>query len=516
MSIDLLSSQLQALPGGMEAEPARAPVAEGSGAEDFDRVMERTVQAPRERPRARGEEADRREAPAEPAGGAGSRREAEREVDADRETARAGAAPGAERRERQAREEMEETEADGNILPPSVAAPPTVAEEPSEPGIRISAEEEKPASRFLRSGTVTAEGEAPRPVGGISERESAARVASLRPEPAQETDGPPQPAAEGAEPQIPSIRRPSAEARPGVQQPAVSPAAPATAEAEASAETAERLSRALRMAEKTASPAAGPSRPKEAAGPVAGLRASGAETAAESRAAQVDALRLREPATLDVAAGADGEEGILSASSEAAEAEDSSLQSLLQVLRARGEAGGAQGPAAAREGAARTEPLQVREGEIRATLGQEAWERSLARQVLESAGDGTTRLTLRLHPATLGSIEVRVSTDEGGARVQLHSQNAAVREAMEAALPRLREMFQGSGLQLVEASVARQGGFGGQPGGGHSGSMAGAGQGGEGTPDRRPPLHPEPAEEPGAAAAVSGGVSGASLLDYYV
>jgi len=59
-------------------------------------------------------------------------------------------------------------------------------------------------------------------------------------------------------------------------------------------------------------------------------------------------------------------------------------------------------------------------------LGHEAWEKSMARQVLEHA-------------------------------VQFSSQHTVVREAVEAALPRLREMFQGSGIDLVEVDVSRQG-----------------------------------------------------------
>jgi len=90
-------------------------------------------------------------------------------------------------------------------------------------------------------------------------------------------------------------------------------------------------------------------------------------------------------------------------------------------------------------------------------LGHEAWEKSMARQVLEHAGNGEQRARLRLNPANLGALDVRITTEEGEARVQFSSQHTVVREAVEAALPRLREMFQGSGIDLVEVDVSRQG-----------------------------------------------------------
>ena len=90
-------------------------------------------------------------------------------------------------------------------------------------------------------------------------------------------------------------------------------------------------------------------------------------------------------------------------------------------------------------------------------LGHEAWEKSMARQVLEHAGNGEQRARLRLNPANLGALDVRITTEEGEARVQFSSQHSVVREAVEAALPRLREMFQESGIDLVEVDVSRQG-----------------------------------------------------------
>ncbi len=138
-------------------------------------------------------------------------------------------------------------------------------------------------------------------------------------------------------------------------------------------------------------------------------------------------------------------------------------------------------------------------------LGHEAWEKSMARQVFKMAGEGGQHATLRLNPANLGTLEVRVTTEEGDARVQFSSQHTAVREAVESALPRLREMFQGSGINLVEADVSRHG-------------SAGQQQAGNGAGDGR--QQGKPASAPSfdgleSATAVSTPTAGDSLIDYY-
>jgi len=163
---------------------------------------------------------------------------------------------------------------------------------------------------------------------------------------------------------------------------------------------------------------------------------------------------------------------------------------------------------------------QAREVELKAALGSEAWEKSVAHRVLEAAGEGGRHLTLRLHPASLGSIEVKVSTEEGGARVQFHAQHAGVREAMEAAMPRLREMFHSSGMNLLEASVSRDGGFatGQHAGGGPDAFGAGRQGGGEGGPRAAGvPDEPETSAtggSPGEREPLR--LSPDSRIDYYV
>jgi flagellar hook-length control protein FliK len=95
---------------------------------------------------------------------------------------------------------------------------------------------------------------------------------------------------------------------------------------------------------------------------------------------------------------------------------------------------------------------------------------------------------LHLNPADLGPIEITLTLggdDKTQATVQFSAAHAATREAIETALPRLREMLQENGITLGQAGVdannsrAADGGDRQSPGGhaaarDHAGSSAAA------------------------------------------
>ncbi len=66
---------------------------------------------------------------------------------------------------------------------------------------------------------------------------------------------------------------------------------------------------------------------------------------------------------------------------------------------------------------------------------------------------GVSQARLQLHPAHLGKVDIRLDVQGREASVVLNVQNAPVREAVEAMLPRLREQLEDQGLQLGDASV---------------------------------------------------------------
>jgi flagellar hook-length control protein FliK len=62
-----------------------------------------------------------------------------------------------------------------------------------------------------------------------------------------------------------------------------------------------------------------------------------------------------------------------------------------------------------------------------------------------------------LSPAELGPITVNLVVDDGSAELTFHAHHALTRDAIEQALPRLREMLHDSGLTLGNATVSDQG-----------------------------------------------------------
>ncbi len=72
-----------------------------------------------------------------------------------------------------------------------------------------------------------------------------------------------------------------------------------------------------------------------------------------------------------------------------------------------------------------------------------------------AAGQGQNQVAeIRLNPAHLGPIEVRVSMKDDQASITFSAQHGVVRDAIESSLPRLREMFSNSGIMLADANVS--------------------------------------------------------------
>lgn len=85
---------------------------------------------------------------------------------------------------------------------------------------------------------------------------------------------------------------------------------------------------------------------------------------------------------------------------------------------------------------------------------REAWAQGLGERLIVMAGRGMQSATLRLQPEHLGSIEVRIQVDEdGSAQVLFSAHQAPTREALENAIPRLRDLFSDQGLNLMQANV---------------------------------------------------------------
>lgn len=107
----------------------------------------------------------------------------------------------------------------------------------------------------------------------------------------------------------------------------------------------------------------------------------------------------------------------------------------------------ADAPKHARSDTALSVPTPVRDQEWASDFGQKVvW--------LASSDKQSAQLTL--NPAQMGPIEISLDIENGNASVSFASANAEVRDAIESALPRLREMFASAGIELGQTNVGAE------------------------------------------------------------
>jgi hypothetical protein len=91
---------------------------------------------------------------------------------------------------------------------------------------------------------------------------------------------------------------------------------------------------------------------------------------------------------------------------------------------------------------------------VNTPLAQGNWDQALGERIQWMVSQKMQGAQIRLNPAQLGPMEVRIQVHNDQASIQFSSAHSMVREALEAALPRLRDMFDASGVELVEVDVS--------------------------------------------------------------
>jgi len=122
---------------------------------------------------------------------------------------------------------------------------------------------------------------------------------------------------------------------------------------------------------------------------------------------------------------------------------------------------------------------------LSARVGTEAWENQVGQKVVYMVGSEEQTASLTLNPPDLGPLQVVLSVTNDQASVSFSANQEEVRQALENALPRLREMMSESGIALGNATVNAGMQDSGQAreqaarnGGGFSGNGRGRGDGG--------------------------------------
>jgi len=145
-------------------------------------------------------------------------------------------------------------------------------------------------------------------------------------------------------------------------------------------------------------------------------------------------------------------------------------------------------------------------------FGSPAWNEGLSSRVVWMVKNDVQSAAIHLNPPNLGPIEVKIvlSSDAGmqsSASVQFSAAHAATREAIESAMPRLREMLMDNGIALGNTSVDAR----------TAGNTGGSGDSGRPSPgsaqaDTRDAENPEPALQPRISTILH---SGNGLVDTF-
>jgi flagellar hook-length control protein FliK len=127
-------------------------------------------------------------------------------------------------------------------------------------------------------------------------------------------------------------------------------------------------------------------------------------------------------------------------------------------------------------------PAAVPGDRIPARVGSQAWDNQVSQRIVYMVGKEQAA-TLTLNPPDLGPVQVVLNVSNDQASVSFSSNQLEVRQALENALPRLREMMGESGIALGNATVdagvadqrqAQQDGERRNGGGNGAGHLAGA------------------------------------------
>lgn len=90
---------------------------------------------------------------------------------------------------------------------------------------------------------------------------------------------------------------------------------------------------------------------------------------------------------------------------------------------------------------------------LSAQVGSTAWTNQLQQNVLQMVVHNQQEMTLRLHPAELGPLQVQLRVDEHTAKLNILTHSHQVRGALEQALPLLRDALANQGIQLDDSQV---------------------------------------------------------------
>ena len=101
-------------------------------------------------------------------------------------------------------------------------------------------------------------------------------------------------------------------------------------------------------------------------------------------------------------------------------------------------------------------PIPTPNATVAVPVGNTGWDTAFSQRVVWVASNTQQIAHLQLNPPNLGPLEVRINLTSEHAHAAFTSPHASVRDAIEAALPRLREMLADNGLSLGNVNVSSE------------------------------------------------------------
>ena len=93
---------------------------------------------------------------------------------------------------------------------------------------------------------------------------------------------------------------------------------------------------------------------------------------------------------------------------------------------------------------------------VQTRVGERGWDQAVGDKLVWMVNQKHQVAQLHLNPPDLGPLKIAISLDQSQASAQFFSAHASVREALEVAMPRLREMLADSGITLGNTSVGAE------------------------------------------------------------
>lgn len=93
---------------------------------------------------------------------------------------------------------------------------------------------------------------------------------------------------------------------------------------------------------------------------------------------------------------------------------------------------------------------------LQAPVGSMPWQNELGQQLIRFSQRGEHQIELHLHPAELGPLQISLHVNDQVAQAHFFAAHAQVRDAVQQAIPQLREALAGQGIALGEAMVGQQ------------------------------------------------------------